>query len=139
MPILWGATVTGVLNKIPALKQAQDNGQTVDADPIEDALETACSYMLARVGGAADGSIVPSMLADMARSLAEVGAASMYEAGARPEDENGNSLANTLWKRFTDGLEQLALGIEREGVEPSIGSRPAVNMPPPWLLQWRGF
>ncbi len=139
MALLWGATVTGVLNKLPTLKSAASQGGQIDDDTIEDNLEIAQSWVIARVGGDLTGSGVPVVLNDTARSMVELGAAGLTAMMFIPEDDNGNSFGKTLWKTFEAGLEQLAIGVEREGQEPPIGERPAFYMPPPLLVQWRGF
>ena len=136
MAILFGASLQGVLNKLPTFKAAQAAGATIDSDSIEDNLETASSWVIARVGS--EGA-VPALLTDMARTVVEIGAAALTASSTIPEDDDGTKFAENLWKRFEKGRDELAIGVEREGGAPPPGEMPESLFPPPQLTQWRGW
>lgn len=131
MAVLWGASVTGVSNKLP-----NRNGKLTEPQVVDN-LETASGLLLAMVGSE---DAVPTVLWEFAARVVETGAAALTEAQDFPEQSTAKtSLASVMWAQFIDWQMQVVKGVEALGGEPAVSERPAYNFAPPWGVQWSRF
>jgi hypothetical protein len=129
--VLWGASITGIDNKLPTREGVIDQGRALDA------LETVSGLVLARVGSV---SSLPPLLQNLGAKVVETGAAAMIESGDFPEQStDSGSLASRLWAMYEQLLEALVSGVEALGGDPAVSLRPAFNFPPPSLLRYQQF
>lgn len=129
--VLWGASVSGVSDKLPTREGVIDQGRCLDA------LETVSGLVLARVGSS---TAIPAGLTNLAAKVIETGAASMIEAGDFPEQSTDKaSRAQMLWGQYLQLLESLVSGIEALGGEPAVSLRPVYVFPPPGMYGYQRF
>jgi hypothetical protein len=129
--ILWGASIQGVNNKLPTRE-----GQ-LNADQVNDNLETASGLVLSRVGAV---GLVPQVLVNLAAKVVEYGAAALTEQQDFPEQSTDKaSLAVALWALFGKLTEQLVTGVEAVGGEPNVAERAEFNFAPPLMIQYQSF
>lgn len=123
--VLWGASISGVDDKLPTREGVIDQGRALDA------LETVSGLVLARVGAVGD---VPAALANLAAKVVETGAAAIIEKSDFPEQStDAKSLGNLLWSTYLELLEALVAGVEALGGEPNIQMQPMFAFPPPGM------
>ena len=129
--VLWGASITGISDKLPTREGVIDQGRCMDA------LETASGLVVARVGSS---TAVPAALVNLAAKVVETGAAALIETGDFPEQSTDKtSLGATLWATFETLLTALQLGVEAAGGEPAVSLRPRYVFPPPLMVSMMGF
>jgi hypothetical protein len=129
--VLWGASITGILNKLPTREGAVDQGRALDA------LETISGLVLARVGST---TALPAGLENLGAKVIETGAAAMVEQGDFPEQSTDKgSLAQVLWGQYGQLLDALQAGVEALGGDPAVSLRPAYVFPPPLMLRYQQF
>lgn len=129
--VLWGASISGILNKLPTREGVIDQGRGLDA------LETVSGLVLARVGST---TALPAGLQNLGAKVIETGAAAMIETGDFPEQStDAASLGARLWAMYEQLLEALVAGVEALGGDPAISLRPAWNFPPPDMWRYQQF
>lgn len=129
--VLWGASISGISDKLPTREGVIDQGRCLDA------LETATGLVVARVGSA---TAVPTILQNLAAKVVETGAAALIETGDFPEQSTDKtSLGATLWAMYGQLLDALQAGVEAVGGEPAVSNRPLYVFPPPLMTAYMQF
>lgn len=129
MPLTFGATVDGVRALLPH-RRIDATSKPSEAD-VAVHIGIAGNWLAGRIRGLDLTTVIgeeppgtPLTLADQARSLVELGAASLAEDASFPERaaKTDSSYGTVLWDKFLAGIDEL---LEAAGVAPDGDGGPA--------------